>query len=238
VNGEINRAAVVESKDHRKSIAVRLEPYQSCFVVFDKSGKKPAGKVPPTGPQTMLETAMSITGPWEVGFDPARGGPSSVAFDSLEDWTERPEEGIRFYSGIAVYTRSFDFPDYSDFQNSDMFLDLGSVKNLARVTLNGKELGILWTDPWRVRITGILKQRGNLLRIEIANLWINRLIGDESKPWDGIGNGKWPEWILRGTPRTSGRYTFTTHHYYRKGDHLSESGLIGPVRIETAGILK
>jgi hypothetical protein len=66
----------------------------------------------------------------------------------------------------------------------------------------------------------------------VANLWINRLIGDESESWDGIENGKWPEWLINGTQRPSKRYTFTTHRYYKKGDPLVESGLIGPVNVE------
>ena len=111
------------------------------------------------------------------------------------------------------------------------YLDLGDVKNIARVILNGKDLGILWTAPFRVKINNVLKHKNNHLEIEVANLWINRLIGDELKPWDGIENGQWPEWLLNGQPRKSGRYTFTTHHFYGKNDPLSESGLKGPVKV-------
>jgi hypothetical protein len=102
---------------------------------------------------------------------------------------------------------------------------------MARVKLNGKDLGVIWTSPWQVNISGAAKEKNNLLEIEVANLWANRLIGDESMPDDGVKNGKWPEWLLNGTPRTSGRYTFTTHRFYKKGDSLMESGLIGPVKI-------
>ena len=81
-------------------------------------------------------------------------------------------------------------------------------QNLARVRLNGKELGIVWTAPWQVRITDDLREKDNNLEIEVVNLWVNRLIGDETKPWDGVENGKWPEWLSEGKPRTSGRFTF------------------------------
>jgi hypothetical protein len=77
-----------------------------------------------------------------------------------------------------------------------------------------------------------MKNKDNNLEIKVANLWINRLIGDENKPWDGVENGKWPEWLSEGKPRTSGRLTFTTHRYYKKGDKLIQSGLIGPVGID------
>jgi hypothetical protein len=82
-----------------------------------------------------------------------------------------------------------------------------------------------------VNISDALRKKNNHLEIEVANLWINRLIGDESKPWDGVEDGKWPEWLLKGTPRKSGRHTFTTHRYYKEGDSLVESGLIGPVQL-------
>jgi len=100
------------------------------------------------------------------------------------------------------------------------------------VKLNNKDLGIVWTSPWEINISDAVRETDNNLEITVINLWINRLIGDESEPWDGVENGKWPEWLLNGTPRPSRRYTFTTHRYYRKGDPLVESGLIGPVRIE------
>jgi hypothetical protein len=154
-------------------------------------------------------------------------------FNSLYDWTKSKEKGIRFYSGIAVYNKVFDLPDNSGSKNnSEFFLDLGTVKNLAKVKLNGRDLGILWTSPWQVNVTDILKRKGNRLDIEVANLWINRLIGDESFPWDGVVDGKWPDWLLNGTERKSKRYTFTTHHYYKSNDPLAESGLIGPVTMK------
>lgn len=78
----------------------------------------------------------------------------------------------------------------------------------------------------------MVKKRHNHVEIEVVNLWINRLIGDESEPWDGVTGGKWPEWLLDGTQRPTKRYTFTTHRYYKKDDPLVESGLIGPVTVE------
>ena len=119
-----------------------------------------------------------------------------VVFDSLADWSERPENGIRYYSGTAVYTKSFDLPDEKSMKaEAQYYLDLGILKNLGRIKLNGHDLGILWTAPWQVKITGLLKEKGNELEIMLANLWINRLIGDELLPWDGVTDGKWPEWL-------------------------------------------
>ncbi len=112
-----------------------------------------------------------------------------------------------------------------------LFLDLGKVNNMARVKLNGKDLGVIWTFPWRVDISDAVKPSGNQLEIEVVNLWPNRLIGDEQLPDDGTGNGQWPKWLTEGKPRTSGRYTFTTYKHFDKNSPLLESGLIGPVKI-------
>jgi hypothetical protein len=104
---------------------------------------------------------------------------------------------------------------------------------MARVKINGADKGIVWTAPWQIDITEELKNDENVIEIEVANLWINRLIGDEEEPWDGVKDGVWPEWLINGTARESKRYTFTTHRFYKKGDPLSESGLLGPVTIRT-----
>jgi hypothetical protein len=111
------------------------------------------------------------------------------------------------------------------------YLDLGEVNHLARVRLNGKELGVVWTAPWEVDVTGVLKPTGNELEIEVVNLWPNRLIGDEHLPDDGISNRQYPEWLLEDKPRTSERYTFTTFRHYNRDSSLMESGLKGAVTI-------
>lgn len=115
-------------------------------------------------------------------------------------------------------------------------MNLGEVKNMARVKLNGNDLGVVWTAPWQVEITDYVKNENNILEIDVANLWINRLIGDELLPDDGIKNSQWPDWLLNNTPRTSGRYTFTTHRYYKKYNPLVMSGLLGPVVIQKSSI--
>ena len=116
-------------------------------------------------------------------------------------------------------------------KKSDLFLNLGEVCQMARVKINGKDLGVVWTAPFEVNITDVLVPGINQLDIEVANLWANRLIGDEQFPDDGIKNNQWPEWMEKKQPRTSGRFTFTTFKYYKKDSELIRSGLIGPVRI-------
>ncbi|SIO54643.1 glycosyl hydrolase [Chitinophaga niabensis] len=207
------------------TIPLTFEPYQSFFIVFEK------GKAAMAGKKNFIKTniADTLEGAWQVSFDPKWGGPSKITFDQLQDWTTRPEEGIKYYSGTAIYRKQFPFAK----NNQRYYLDLGEVKNLARVKLNGKDLGILWTAPWSVDITTAL-QKNNLLEIEVVNLWPNRLIGDAKLPDDGVKNGQWPAWLLEGKKRTSGRYTFTTYSPYKPDSPLLPSGLTGPVTIRAS----
>ena len=219
-------------------LPVRLEPSQSFFVVFDKSGKTKPVKNKNFGDFPGEKLLFPLEGSWTVEFNPGWGGPQRVVFDTLRDWSLSHEEGIRHYSGIAKYTLHFDMPEQNSTNKKDrLFLDLGVVKNMARVKLNGYDLGVLWTAPWQVDISDAVKKRDNRLEIEVANLWVNRLIGDESFLDNGLVGGKWPEWLINGTKWEGGRYTFTTHRYYKKDDPLVESGLLGPVNI-MVGITK
>jgi hypothetical protein len=232
LTGEIKTFASLVQNNKGTGLRITLEPYQSYFVVFYYPESEKLWK--PSAPVNQKDKSeiYEIQGPWIVRFDTAWGGPERITFDTLADWTKRDEDGIKYYSGNATYSCEFNLPDSIDVKSgSDLYLDPGNVKNMARVILNGKDLGILWTHPMAVRINGAVKQKKNNLEIEVVNLWINRLIGDESKPWDGVENGRWPDWLVNAKPRTSGRYTFSTHRFYKEGDKLSPSGLIGPVRI-------
>jgi len=204
-------------------IPMSFQPYQSFFIVFRKGTAAGKGK---NFPATHMEKALN--GAWSVSFDTTWGGPAQVKFDSLHDWTTSKVDGIRYYSGEAHYRKTFDLVKS---EKGRLYLDLGVVKDMARVRLNGKDLGVVWTAPWRVDITDVVRAHGNQLDITIANRWPNRLIGDERLPDDGIKDDKWPEWLKKGQPRTSGRFTFTTYKHYTKDSPLLPSGLLGPVRV-------
>jgi hypothetical protein len=149
-----------------------------------------------------------------VDFDSSLGGPAHAHFDNLVDWTTRPEPGIQYFSGIAVYRKAFDLPPSSlPDGKTPIYLDLGSVHSMARIRLNGADCGVVWTAPWRVDITRAVKATGNKLEIEVANLWPNRMIGDARFP--------------------DKPYTQTTYRPYKASHTLLPSGLVGPVRIET-----
>jgi hypothetical protein len=211
-----------------------LAPQPGAYTVQTASGQTLRFEVP-VGP-----APQEITGPWPVQFEPQWGGPAAVTFAQLDDWSKRPEEGIRHYSGAAVYRKTFVVPDSAlRTPHSAFHLDLGKVAVMAEVRLNGKDLGILWKPPFRVDVTGLLKAGDNQLEVKVVNLWINRQIGDEALPEDSDRNAngtlkEWPKWLDAGQPSPAGRYTFTSWRLYKQGDPLVESGLLGPVTLQTA----
>jgi len=224
--GECRELPQFEERAGVTSVPLRLETLESGFVVFRQAGSPAERRKSSVGSRNIqnLRTVLELAGPWEVAFDPKWlgsevGGQKSevgaYTFENLQDWAQRPEPGIKYYSGTAVYRTSFDVAD-SRLATPDaaFFLDLGNVKNMASVTLNGKALGTVWCAPWRVRIPdGVLHERGNALEVTVANLWINRLIGDAGLPQEK-------------------RLTQTTRNPYKPDAPLHSSGLLGPVTIQ------
>ena len=196
-------------------VPMRFGPLESWFVIFRKAAGGPLDKAinfSTLKPVMAAGSELRITGPWEVSFDPKWGGPAKTTFDSLDDWSRRTESGIKYYSGKAVYRKAFSIPDGTLETGRKYFVDLGVVKNLARVRLNGHDLGVVWCSPWRVDATTAMKLGGNELEIEVANLWPNRLIGDLSLP-------------------VNQQFTKTTYNPYHTYSPLLASGLLGPVSV-------
>lgn len=177
---------------------------------------------------------VEIAGPWELNFPPNWGAPAKITLDKLISWTEHADPGVKYFSGTAAYRKTFAW-DAAKQAGERYVLDLGRLKNIAEVELNGRSLGILWKPPYRVDVTDALKQGENTLVVKITNLWPNRLIGDEQLPedreWNGIQLKAWPQWVLDGKPSPTGRLTFTTWHHWTKDDEPLPSGLFGPVLI-------
>ncbi len=210
------------------SIPLQFEAHEAYAIVFSNRAQKKAIKGKKNFyPKKQVQT---IDGSWEVAFDPSWGGPEKVIFDELEDWIDRSEEGIQYYSGTATYYKSFDCAKAGS--GEKLFLNLGKVNVMARVKLNGKDLGIIWTTPMEVEITDIVKEKNNDLEIEVVNLWSNRLIGDEAFEDDGIKHGQWPDWVVNKEQRPSKRFTFSSWSHYTKDSPLQSSGLLGPVTIK------
>ena len=162
-----------------------------------------------------------------------------MTFDILAPWNEHADDGIRYYSGSAIYRKTIPAPVVKPGER--VIIDLGDVKNIATVTVNGNTFPVLWKPPYRVDITDALSGNSSLsLSIRVTNLWPNRLIGDDALPCDATygktaqGNGgiqSIPRRVFEGKPSPTGRHTFTTWRLWKKGDKLLPSGLIGPVRI-------
>jgi hypothetical protein len=238
VTGEIRALPEFREEAGRTVVPLEFAPRQSWFVVFRKGvvAKSPAESGRNFDEYKQL---ADILGPWEVFFNPQSGGPGRATFDRLDDWSQRPEDGIRYYSGTATYKNRFQWKAASP-DARQLFLDLGVVKNVARVRLNGHDLGVVWTAPWQVEITGAVKAGTNELEIEVANLWPNRLIGDAALPREErltITNVRTYETTL--PPENEYKtYRCTICAERRKTGRPAEllpSGLLGPVSLRSAG---
>lgn len=183
----------------------QLPPCGSLFVVFRGNPKT----VPVIGEPA--EIAM-LVGPWNVRFDKKWGGPEKpMVFENLVDWTARSEPGIRHYSGTAVYENDWKWDGRGG--NAGWSIDLGDVRELAEVKLNGKSLGIVWAPPFRVSIPDDLLRPGtNRFVVEVVNFWPNRIIGDATQPQQK-------------------RFTRTNIKKLTSDTKLMPSGLLGPVRL-------
>jgi hypothetical protein len=212
VSGGRRYASAYAEADGRTTVPLELPPCGAVFVIFREPSAAHAATA--AGNSPAYASVMELGGPWSVSFDPKWGGPASATFDSLASWTTRAEPGIRYYSGTATYHKSFDMP--AGAAGKRLALDLGNVKELAEVRLNGRSLGIVWTPPFRVDLSGPLKQRGNSLEIDVVNFWPNRIIGDASLP-------------------ESKRLTRTNIRKLTAKTPLVESGLLGPVRLLEIG---
>ena len=208
------------------TIPLKFEAFQSFFVVFDTTGQQDPSRAKTNFPE--LSPIHEIAGDWDVAFNPKWGGPEKVVFEKLSDWTTQTEPGIKYYSGIATYRISF---QVSGLSGSRAYLDLGVVHDMARVRLNGKDLGVVWCAPWRVEAGGALKAGENQLEIDIVNRWTNRMIGDK-QPADANARAvECPPGFLGGKKISTGRYTFSTRDPYKSTSPLLPSGLLGPVRV-------
>ena len=217
-------------------LPVELGPAGSVFVVF----RKPDAAADPVSRDTFIavETPapLTIDGPWQVDFPDGWGAPVTNQFDKLQSWTESDDDGIKFFSGIATYRKSFEMPE-SHAKQKRLFLELGDLAEIAEVTLNGKRLGLTWLPPYRLEISDAVHVGVNQLEIRVANLWANRLNGDSLRPestrftrsnLDRIQTDPTSDSSYGRVPCGPARPVYT------EIPPLMKSGLIGPVRIIAA----
>jgi hypothetical protein len=195
------------------TVPLRLDPNDALFVVFRKAAATPS-RIVVSPVETPLAT---LEGAWEVRFPVNRGAPSSITLDTLSSWSENADAGVKYFSGTATYIKTIQAPDDWFKSGARLLLDLGSVKNLAEVTVNGQPLGILWKTPFCADMTGWLKPGANTVEIKVTNLWVNRLIGDAQ-------------------PDAPKKYTTTNRQLYGADAPLLPSGLLGPVRVVSSAL--
>jgi len=200
--------AAYRVQDGRTIVPMRLEVDDAVFVVFRKAAAAPS-RVLPAATTTPLAT---VEGPWAVAFQPDRGAPATATFPSLASWSEHADRGIKYFSGTATYAKSIEAPAAWFAGGNQLWLDLGDVKNLAEVTVNGRKLPLVWKQPFRVNVTGALRPGANAVEIAVTNLWVNRIIGDMQ-------------------PDAARKYTYTPMEFYSAASPLLPSGLLGPVRV-------
>ena len=226
----------IASNDGQTTAHVPLGPDGSAFVVF-RSGA-------PVAAHNSFESIggsgaiFPIDSPWNLTFPKDSGVPEPLCLETLTSWSDHPDSGIRHFSGTAIYQTSFRMDSIPE----NPVLDLGHVGVMARVKLNGTDLGILWKPPYQVDVAGTLVQGQNELEISVVNLWVNRLIGDAALPDDSPGDRdpsgrliKWPQWVLDGKESPTGRSSFVTFPLWKADEKLQESGLLGPVVVKPSG---
>ena len=150
---------------------------------------------------------IPLEGPWNVYFPKGWGAPDSVSLAQLVSWSEVPDEGVRYFSGTATYFKTFDFKRTSTLSRGyKVYLNLGDLAEIAEVWLNDQSLGIVWAKPYQIDITDCVKTGKNDLKIEVANTWKNRLIGD------AVTNANYTTTNLtRGNPNLP-RVNYLTHN--------------------------
>lgn len=210
VTGSTRLLPQFNQKEHTTEIPLKLEAGQSGFVVFSEKTAVSSGTGNNFPPERIL---LTLPGPWKVTFDSLMRGPASpLTFRTLTDWSTEKEDSVRYFSGTAIYETSFLMQELP--KDAELFLDLGKVKVMGRVFLNEKEIGTVWTAPWKVNITNAVKKGINKLRIEVVNTWVNRLIGDSRLPQ-----------VMRKTHADINPYT--------PQSKLEPSGLLGPATIKS-----
>ena len=197
-----------EIADGRTRVRLTLTQHQSIFVMFLEKTAETKYDLP----QKAEETLAEISAPWTVSFQQGRGAPETATFGQLASLTESSDSGIKYFSGAATYSNTFKLKK-KELRSKDSFiLDLGDVKDLAEVTVNGKNLGVFWNAPFRIDITDAVRIGDNTVEVKVINMWHNRLVGDVQ-------------------PGVTGKITYTQMDFFTPDEPLLPAGLLGPVKV-------
>jgi len=206
-----------------RAAEIRCDPAGRLEIVASQPGRyelKTASGQRRHAEVSTVPAPLEIAGAWNVSFPPKWGAPERINLNYLGSLSKSTNAGVKYFSGTATYTKAFDWTPAAQTKNQKLerWLDLGDVQVMAQVKLNGHDLGTLWKPPFRVDITAALKPGRNLLEVRVANLWPNRMIGDLALP-------------------EAERFTWSSHQPFTKDSPLPQSGLLGPVTINTAEVI-
>lgn len=209
--GSVRSLPGYEQKGNSTAVPLKLAPSESVFVVF----RRPADKSTANGLEANFPSPVvlcDLNGPWTVQFNAAQRGPAEpVIFESLKDWTTSADDRIKYFSGTATYRCDFNLQKLPS--GEAVVINLGSLTAMAKVTINGSYSGGIWTAPYQLNITNLIREGNNELQVEVVNTWVNRLIGDSKLP-------------------EAERPTWCPVNKFKPDNPLQPSGLFGPVRIE------
>lgn len=207
ITGEI-KAVAYSMKNGRTELKLGFSPWDAYFIVFEEPTNQQSLSIS----ESTITSTTPIAGPWTVRFQQQRGAPETpVQFDTLKSFTTFNDPGIKYFSGTATYSTSLEMKK-STSKDENITLDLGEVKNLAEVVINGKSAGIVWKKPFAINIASLLVKGKNTIEIKVVNSWVNRLVGDAQPGVKKITFLSMPMMIRKETP-------------------LEEGGLLGPVRL-------
>ena len=212
MDGAIRPLPEYRIENGRTAVPLEFGPHESFFVIFRREAPRRATAAGSNFPK--MASVTQVNGPWEIEFQKGRGAPERISLGELVDWTTHPDDRVRHFSGTATYRAAFTLSaeQAARLAQARLVLDLGQVQVMARATLNGHDLGVAWNAPFHAEIHHPLQAGPNSLEITVANLWPNRLIGDQSRP-------------------AGERVAWSTWNPYRTNSALLPSGLLGPVRL-------
>jgi alpha-L-rhamnosidase/Glycosyl hydrolases family 2, sugar binding domain len=205
-SGVMEPASYRQERD-RTDVRIKLAAHDAVFVIFRDSTSEPERRVV----EETYDPLGIIEGPWQVHFQLSRGAPAQATFTELIPWNAHSDLGIRYFSGTASYETTFEISASWLVKNRRVEIDLGAVKNLAEIIINGRTVGVLWKAPFRIDITPLLRVGPNQLDVRVTNLWPNRLIGDKQPGAQKIAS--------------------VTYDPFKSDSPLVLSGLLGPVTL-------
>jgi hypothetical protein len=228
----------------RIRVTIPFTEMGSVFVVFKPKTEAATG-LPLYNRARLIKATVPLDGEWQVSFPAGYGAPAKAVMRA-GDWTSNTDKGIKYFSGTATYQTSVMLG--KEQLGAEVMLDLGQVRNLAEVLVNGVSAGVLWKPPFKMDVRALLKPGKNDIAIKVSNTWWNRMVGDEQLPEDlnwaakspyhgtetrGYPLKEIPEWVWSGKERPSKeRITFSTWKFVEKDSPLEKSGLIGPVQLQ------